>query len=407
MELETKWLANKNSQKRGREVYPGFLSETIIKKVREFHKSFPQYEPTPLRSLTNLADRAGVAGIYVKDESYRFGLNSFKVLGGSYAIGSYLAGLLNLDIAELSFASLKTPEIREKLGNITFASTTDGNHGRGVAWAAQQLGQKAVIYMPKGSSLHRLEHIKATGAEGYVTDLNYDDCVRLAAENARKYGWVIIQDTAWEGYEDIPAWIMQGYAVVADEASDQLLEQGIQPTHLFVQAGVGSFAGAAVGYFAEKYRDSRPITVVLEPNKADCFYRSVMAGDGQPRCVSGDMDSIMAGLACGEPNPIGWKVLWNYGDYYISCPDYITAKGMRILGNPLGDDNRVISGESGAVTTGILMEIMQNKRMKEARELLKLNRDSRVLVVSTEGDTDPESYRKIVWDGKYPSCICE
>lgn len=399
MEECIKWIANQNARRKAVKARLAPFSEKEIKKVMSFHQSFPQYESTPLRSLSDLAGSLGVAGIYVKDESFRFGLNAFKVLGASYAMGRYLARLLNIDIAELSFEKLNTAEIREKLGEIIFTSTTDGNHGRGVAWAAQQIGQKAVIFMPKGSALIRLDNIKATGAEGYITDMNYDDTVRMTANKAVKNGWVVVQDTAWKGYEDIPAWIMQGYAVMADEAMIQLNQQGINvPTHIFMQAGVGSLAGSIQGYFTSKFGDSRPITAVVEPNKADCFYQSALAGDGRPRKVTGDLDTIMAGLACGEPNPQGWNILWDYCDMFISCPDYIAAKGMRILGNPLGVDPRVVSGESGAVTTGILYEILKNENLTELREQLKLNQDSAILVFSTEGDTDPVNYRKIVWD---------
>jgi diaminopropionate ammonia-lyase len=404
MKENIKWVANNNA--RNDTYTPGsdldFLGANAVANTRKFISSFPQYEITPLRSLANLAAYTGVAGIYVKDESYRFGLNSFKVLGGGHAIGRYLARCLESDLAGFSYARLKDKGVKEKLGEITFTSATDGNHGRGVAWAARQLGHRAVINMPKGSSLVRLEHIKATGAEGYITEGNYDETVRLTAANARKNGWIVIQDTAWEGYKDIPTWVMQGYTVMADEALEQLIDQGIErPTHIFIQAGVGSLAAAILGYYAVKLNDHRPLTVVVEPNKADCFYQSALAGDGRPRIVTGDMDTIMAGLACGEPNPLAWSILGTLADMYISCPDYIAANGMRILGNPLDDDLKVVSGESGAVTAGILVELMRNEKLKEAREKLKLDQDARVLVFSTEGDTDPVMYRKIVWDGEF------
>jgi len=403
-----KWVANPQARQ-DRERFPlRFLSREEIDKVRNFHRTFPQYIPTPLQSLSELAAYAGVAGIYVKDESYRFGLNAFKVLGGTYAIGRYLAKRLGVDIGEISFDSLKTKELRDRLGSITFTTATDGNHGRGVAWAAQQLGQKAVVYMPVGSSLIRMKNILATGAEAYITDLNYDDAVRLAAENARKNGWVVVQDTMWEGYEEIPTWIMQGYATMAAEALEQLNQCGVdRPTHIFIQAGVGSLAGSVQGYFASIFGASRPITTVVEPEKADCIYRSAEAGDGKPRKVGGNMNTIMAGLACGEPNPIGWRILWDYSDAFISCSDCLAAKGMRILGNPLGGDPRVVSGESGAVTTGVLIEIMKNENLRPLREMLKLDKNAKILVFSTEGDTDPANYRDVVWDGKYPSFDCE
>ena len=181
------------------------------KKVRAFHASFPEYSVTPLAKLDNLAKALGVANVYVKDESYRFGLNAFKVLGGSYTIGNYLAQKLGKDISELPFNVLSSEEVRKQIGEVTFVTATDGNHGRGIAWTANRLGQKSVVYMPKGSALERLNNIKALGADASITDLNYDDAVRLANSNAEKYGWVMVQDTAWDGYEDIPGWIMEGY----------------------------------------------------------------------------------------------------------------------------------------------------------------------------------------------------
>ena len=403
MESKIRWLANKMRQRTVTSAVD-FLDQAEVAKAKRFHATFPDYQATPLQSLDNLASALGVAGVYVKDESYRFGLNAFKVLGGSYSMAKHLAGRLQKDMAELSFAELTSPQTKEKLGDITFTTATDGNHGRGVAWTARMLGQKSVVYMPKGSSATRLDNIRAEGAEAYITDFNYDDAVRLAAENAEKHGWVVVQDTAWEGYEDIPAWIMQGYGTMAAEALEQLTAIGVdKPTHILVQAGVGSLAGAVQGYFASVFKEERPKTVIVEADQADCLYQSVAAGDGKPRLVGGDMATIMAGLACGEPNTIGWNILRDCSDMFVSCPDWVAAKGMRILGNPLKGDPHVISGESGAVTAGLLAALLENGSLKDAREALQLDENSRVLLFSTEGDTDPKKYRSIVWDGEYPS----
>lgn len=380
-----------------------FLRDKEISKVKGFHESIPQYERTPLVKLENLAKMLGVEGVYLKDESYRFGLNAFKVLGGSFAMAKYMADKLGKDISELPYEKLISDEVRNELGDVTFFTATDGNHGRGVAWTANKLKQKSVVYMPKGSSLIRLNNIKAEGAKASITELNYDDAVRLATEDAAKVGGIVVQDTAWEGYEDIPAWIMQGYGTMAKEAVEQLSEYGVErPTHVFIQAGVGSLAGAVQGYIAAKFEEC-PITVVVEADKADCFYKSAEAGDGKPRFVGGDMQTIMAGLACGEPNTIGFEILKNYSEAFISAPDWVSAKGMRILGNPLVGDEKVISGESGAVTTGTLVSIMQDESLAELRKALKLDENSKVLLISTEGDTDPDKYRSIVWDGECPS----
>ncbi len=377
------------------------LSKEEIDKAKTFHESFDQYSKTPLQDLKELANHIGVGGIYLKDESYRFGLNAFKVLGGSFAMAHYMAEKLGMDIGELGYERLISDEIREKLGDMLFVTATDGNHGRGVAWTANQLKQKSVVYMPKGSSGTRVENIRKEGAEVTVQDMNYDDCVRLAAKYAEENNGVVIQDTAWEGYEDIPVWIMQGYGTMALEAIEQLNELGVdRPTHIFVQAGVGSLAAAVQGVFASIYKDNCPTTTIVEANIADCVYRSAVAGNGKAIAVGGDLQTIMAGLACGEVNTIGWEILKNHSSMFVSCPDWVAANGMRILGNPLKNDPYVISGESGAVTTGLLVEIMKNDEYKELREKLNLNEDSKILLFSTEGDTDPDKYRSIVWTGE-------
>ncbi len=377
-----------------------FLNLEEAKRVQGFHASFPIYKETPLVEFKNTANALGLGAFYVKDESHRFGLNAFKVLGGSFAIGHYIAQKLGMNITDLPYEKMVSPEIKEKLGSLTFVTATDGNHGRGVAWTANQLGQHSVVYMPKGSAAQRLNNILAEGSDASITELNYDDAVRLANKQAEEKGWVMVQDTAWEGYQDIPAWIMQGYVTMGLEAYRQLPQK---PTHIFLQAGVGSLAGSITGFFAALYGDDRPIITVVEPNKAECIYRTAAARDGKLHFVTGQMDTLMAGLACGEPCSIGWEVLKNYADHFISCPDYVAAKGMRILGNPIPGDQRVISGESGAATLGCVAEIMTNPNLAHMKETLKLDQDSRVLFFSTEGDTDQENYRAIVWDGRFPS----
>lgn len=376
------------------------LNKEKAEEIKKFHKTFPMYQLTPLVELKETAAYFGLGNLYVKDESYRFGLNAFKVLGGSHAIGKYLAGKLGKELDEVSYEILVADETREELGDITFVTATDGNHGRGVAWTANQFKQKSVVYMPKGSAQERLDNIKAAGADASITDMNYDDAVRLANRQAQEKGWVLVQDTAWEGYEEIPTWIMQGYGTMALEALEQLPEK---PTHIFLQAGVGSMAAAIAGFFTSVYQENRPMIIIVEPNKADCFYRTVEADDGNMHFVTGDMDTIMAGLACGEPCSIAWDILKDCADYYISCPDYVAAKGMRILGNPAKGDTRVVSGESGASAFGCVAEIMSNPELRKIKEQLQLDEKSRVLFFSTEGDTDKANYKAIVWDGKYGS----
>lgn len=370
-------------------------------RVRDYHKSFSSYKPTALKSLDSLAEVLGLEKFYVKDESSRFGLNAFKGLGGSYCIGRVLAERAGIPEDGLTFDRLQKADVKAAVKDVTFVTATDGNHGRGIAWTAKELGIGAVVYMPKGSAAQRLQNIRKLGAEAEITELNYDDTVRYAAQCEKEHGWVLVQDTAWEGYEKIPTWIMQGYTTLALEAVEQIGDE--IPTHIFLQAGVGAMSGALAAFFADYYQEKKPVIVIVEPNKADCIYHTAVANDGKLHMVDGDMDTIMAGLSCGEPCTIGWEMLRRYGDHFVSMPDYVAAKGMRILGNPAGDDERIISGESGAATSGFVAELMMNESLEELRKAIGIGPYSKVLCVSTEGDTDQENYRKIVWDGSYPS----
>ena len=395
--------ANLRNVEDGSDVFK-FINRETLRSVRDFHDKFSEYQVTPLHSLNELSKGLGVAKIWVKDESHRFGLNAFKVLGGAYAVGKYLSEKLGVDISELSFEDLKSKEIKDKLGDLTFVTATDGNHGRGIAWAANKLGQKSVVFMPKGSSILRLENIKKEGAEASITDLNYDDAVRLASQYAEENNGVLIQDSAWNGYEKIPKWIMQGYLTLIDEAMEQIRSEGYEkPTHVFLQAGVGSFAGSVLGYLISEFGNDRPITAIIEPEDAACIFKSVMVSDGTPHVVTGDMPTIMAGLACGKPSIVSWDILRDYANMYISCADKISANGMRILGSPLPGDPQIISGESGAVGIGLISKILEDDSFKEIADILEINDGSKILIISTEGATDPVGYKNIVWNGMYPS----
>lgn len=394
------WVENKMPKTDDKNLSVMALSE--VAHARQFHETIPGYQKTPLARLCHMADYLGLNEVLVKDESYRFGLNAFKVLGGSYAMAKYISKQTQRPIADLDFETLISDELREKFGQATFFTATDGNHGRGVAWAANKLGQKAVVFMPKGSTETRLKNIQAENAVATIEEVNYDECVRMAAAAAKETpNGVVIQDTAWKGYEEIPAFIMQGYGTMAMEAVEQLNDYGIKrPTHVFVQAGVGSLAGAVQGYFANKFPDNPPIVAVVEADAAACLYKSAVAADGQEYIVEGDMPTIMAGLACGEPNTTAFDLLKNHVSVFVAAPDWAAAKGMRMLSAPIKGDPQVVSGESGAAPFGVLNEIMKNPAYTELKEALKLNSESKVLLFSTEGDTDPDCYKEIVWSGK-------
>lgn len=371
-------------------------------RVRHFHQSFPEYSVTPLVKLEALAKELGVQSIYVKDESYRFGLNAFKVLGGSYAIAREIGRLLGLKEEELTMDRLLAPDVKERLGTLTFVTATDGNHGRGVAWTAQRLGHRAVVFMPKGTAAERLENIRRLGAEASITNVNYDDTVRLARAYAAEHKGIIVQDTSWEGYDEVPLHIMQGYTTMGSEIVEQLQAYGnIKPTHVFLQAGVSAMAGAMAGIIADYYKERRPLITIVEPNQADCIYRTALANDGQLHTVGGALDSIMAGLCCGEPCNLGWRQLAAYADNFVAMPDRAAALGMRVLGSPMGSDAAVVAGESGAAGFGLAMAVLWEQDLAELKRSLQLDAKSVILCISTEGATDVANYRRIMWEGAW------
>lgn len=371
-------------------------------RARHFHQSFPEYSVTPLVKLEALAKELGVQSIYVKDESYRFGLNAFKVLGGSYAIAREIGRLLGLKEEELTLDRLLASDVKERLGTLTFVTATDGNHGRGVAWTAQRLGHRAVVFMPKGTAAERLENIRRLGAEASITNVNYDDTVRLARAYAAEHKGIVVQDTSWEGYDEVPLHIMQGYTTMGSEIVEQLQAYGnIKPTHVFLQAGVGAMAGAMAGFIADYYKERRPLITIVEPNQADCIYRTALANDGQLHTVGGALDSIMAGLCCGEPCSLGWRQLAAYADNFVAMPDRAAALGMRVLGSPMGSDAAVVAGESGAAGFGLAMAALWEQDLAELKRSLQLDAKSVILCISTEGATDVANYRRIMWEGAW------
>lgn len=377
-----------------------YLAPENVGFVQKFHRSIPFYKPTPLVSLSALSEKLGVKGIYVKDESKRFaefGLNAFKGMGGIFAVGQVICRELGLDPKTTTFEQLTSPEVREKSRDMVFITTTDGNHGRGVAWAASQYGCKSYVYMPKGSAKSRVEAIKRVGAEEcIVTEMNYDDTVKYTTQIAKKNGWHLVQDTAWEGYEEVPQLIVQGYTTLGREALDQLEEYGEKkPTHVFLQAGVGSFAGSIIGYYASIFKD-HPKFAIVEPTMVACFYNSARIGDGKPHGVKSAENTIMAGLNCGEPSIGVWPVIRDLAEYYIACDDDVTMEGMRLYANPMPGDSKIVSGESAAVGLGLVNRLMSKPELEDMRHAMNLDDNSVILLVSTEGNTDPEGYERVV-----------
>ncbi len=377
-----------------RRPWDGPLPNLDLEAALAFHRSLPDYAPTPLHRLDRLAAHLGLQAIWVKDEGARYGLKAFKALGAAYGLCRALAQRFGLCADGLTFERFRSPALRDRLARITCVSATDGNHGRALAWAAHRLGCGAEIYMPRGTSAARIANVEMFGARATVVDGTYDDAVARAAGDARRNGWLLVQDMAWEGYTEIPAWIMAGYRLIAAESLSVL---GGRPTHVVLQAGVGSFAAAVQADLLARFADARPVTVVVEPTRAACFYESMAAADGRARAATGDLDTIMAGLACGVPSTLAWDILAPSADLFTACPDRVARRGMRVLGNPLAGDPAVVSGESGAVGLGLIYEVLSDPALADLKRLMGLDRASEVLVISTEADTDPQMYRRVVW----------
>ena len=352
-----------------------------------FHKTLPGYLPTPLLNLRHFAKKIGIGDCYIKDESQRLGLNAFKVLGASYAMAEEIKKYVPEGQSNLSFESIKSHKTSIK--DLTFVTATDGNHGRAVAWCAEQYGCRAVVFMPKGSSEIRLKSILEHKAKAEITELNYDETVKYAESEAIKNNWVLLQDSSWPGYTEVPRNIMVGYKTMVQEFFEQTSDW---PTHVIAQAGVGSFAASIFSSFISSTKQ-QPKFILLEPSGAACFFNSVKIGDKKPH-LTPDLNTMMAGLSCGMPSILAWDIIVPITDIFVICEDNIAIKGMQILSQPTEGDPSIISGESGAVPIGFLHEVATNPLYSDLRDQLQLDVSSKVLFFSTEGDTDPELYKK-------------
>ena len=352
-----------------------------------FHKTLPGYLPTPLLNLRHFAQKIGIGDCYIKDESQRLGLNAFKVLGASYAMAEEIKKYVPEGQSNLSFESIKSHKTSIK--DLTFVTATDGNHGRAVAWCAEQYGCRAVVFMPKGSSEIRLKSILEHKAKAEITELNYDETVKYAESEAIKNNWVLLQDSSWPGYTEVPRNIMVGYKTMVQEFFEQTSDW---PTHVIAQAGVGSFAASIFSSFISSTKQ-QPKFILLEPSGAACFFNSVKVGDKKPH-LTPDLNTMMAGLSCGMPSILAWDIIVPIADIFAICEDNIAIKGMQILSQPTEGDPSIISGESGAVPIGFLHEVATNPLYSDLRDQIQLDVSSKVLFFSTEGDTDPELYKK-------------
>jgi diaminopropionate ammonia-lyase len=346
---------------------------------------WPGYAPTPLVDLPGLASRAGVAAVRIKHEGGRFGLGSFKALGGAYAV----ANLLTAELARgggapfVTSAGLADGRFSDRTKLITVTCATDGNHGRSVAWGARRFHCGCVIFVHETVSQARVDAIASYGARVVQIAGNYDDAVREAARQARANGWFVVSDTSYPGYTEVPRDVMQGYRLMADEAADQWVEP--PPTHVFVQAGVGGAAAAVSVQIRARFEPS-PSLVIVEPDHAACLLASARAG--APAVVHGALETIMAGLACGEPSLLAWQELERATAAFMAIPDEAAIDCLRLLA---GEDMAI--GESGVAGLAAFMLAAASSR---AREELFLDSGSRVLLFATEGITDAAAYAALL-----------
>tara|TARA_R110001583_G_scaffold181927_5_gene339415 strand:+ start:20253 stop:21443 length:1191 start_codon:yes stop_codon:yes gene_type:complete len=357
--------------------------------IREI-RTWPGYATTPLYTLTSMAKAAGLGTIYYKDESQRFGLKSFKALGGAYAVTKQLQQAIEERTGRRpSIAGLLAGEFKDDVAGLVVSCATDGNHGRSVAWGAQMFGCGCVIYIHRDVSEGRKQAMEAFGAKVIRIAGNYDESVRQADADAKANGRIIVSDTSYEGYMEIPKDVALGYTVMLDELVTQL--DGAIPTHVFVQGGVGGLASAVGGYFWDLWGTRRPRLVIVEPEKANCLQQSAKAG--KPVAVDGGLETLMAGLACGEVSALAWKILSVGGDDFMTISEEAVPATMRLLAHGFEQDPAIEAGESAVPGLAAAVIAAQDPMLSKT---LGLDANSRVLVIGTEGATDPDLYRTLV-----------
>lgn len=353
--------------------------------------SWEGYQPTPLLELNEAARAANVGGVFYKDEAERFGLKSFKALGGAYAVYRLLSeevrrqtGAANVDTEQLAAG-----RYREIAADFTVAAATAGNHGRSVAWGARMFGCPCIIYVHRGVSESRAQAIAAYGARIVRVDGDYDESVRAAARDAAANGWTVVSDTSYEGYDEIPRLVMLGYTVMLDEVMDQL--HGEPPSHVFVQAGVGGLAATVAAFFALRCGAERPSIIVVEPEKSDCLYQSAL--HGEPHLASGELGSFMVGLDCGEVSLLAWEILGRLADAFVLISDEAALEAMRQLNETSVEGRSIVAGESAGAGLAALDAVVAEPGLGAT---LDLSRTSRVLLIGSEGATDPETRERLL-----------
>jgi diaminopropionate ammonia-lyase len=364
-----------------------------FERARSEIAAWPEYHPTPLVDLPGLAKEARVRNILYKDEGWRFGLNSFKAMGGGYAVSQIVTRHVTRSGAtegEVTSTDLLNGGYDDVADQVTVTCATDGNHGRSVAWAAREFGCRSVIYMASIVSPFRENAMVALGADVVRSVGNHEDAAAECRAAARAEGWFVVSETENATEPAIAADTFAGYSMILSEMAAQLPD-GRPPTHVFVQAGVGGLAATAALHCGLHWPDNRPRLVVVESDQADCILRSVDAGE--PVVVTGDHPTVMAGLAAGEVSSYAWAVLETGADYVMAISDDAAVATMRLLAAPPHGDPPVVAGESGVASLAAALHAAQDAR---TRQQLGITPAARIMAFGTEGATDPEVYHRLV-----------
>lgn len=382
--------------------YPDELSEILGAEMAEDAQEeitrWEGYRPTPLHSLGALARGAGARSVYYKDEGERFDPGSFKALGGAYAVQQ----LLREEIARRAGAAPSLEDVRKRrypdaAAAITVATATDGNHGRSVAWGAKRFGCRCVIYIHREVSEARKTAMEDYGAEVIRVEGNYDDSVRRAQADAAANGWFIVSDTSYPGYTALPRFVMAGYTLMLKEILDELGDRRAL-THVFIQGGCGGLAASVAAYLWQALKADRPRLVVVEPVQADCLYQSASSGSRVDVRIT--EESLMAGLSCGEVSTLAWTMVRQAVNDFVAMNDDLIVPTMSLLARGSDETPPIVAGESAVPGLAVLLAAREQDTLRRG---LGLTPDSRVLVLGTEGATDPEIYRKLV--GADPSTV--
>jgi diaminopropionate ammonia-lyase len=379
-----------NSHKAAIKVLPPEGFAAAIEEISQWQG----YEPTPLFNLKNISSSLSLSEVLYKDEGPRFGLGSFKALGGSYAALKILQREISRALNDkASLKDIRNGEYTKEASKITLVSATDGNHGRSLAWGCKRFGAPCKIYIHAEVSEGRATAMSDLGAEVIRINGDYDDSIDFARSEAEKNNWFVVSDTSWPGYYEPPRDVMFGYGVMMHEVNEAMTQP---PTHVFLQGGCGGFAGSATASLRQYWGDQAPRVVIVEPELANCLYESSKAN--KALFVKINEESIMAGLSCGQASTVAWSIIAEEASDFVTIPENVVAPTVRLLAKPQGDDSVIEAGESAVAGLAALICIA---KQQDLREKLGLDETSRVLLIGSEGVTDTEIFKEIMEGGKY------